>query len=177
METISEDDLRKEYASHADRFRRPALIRVSQLLVPEPRGGRSRAEAPSGGRALAGDLADAEPGSERGDGWLSRPSRANRPAARLRKGPLGAAGRADDGNRLGPHGFHILRVDERFDGRDIPFDEAKSALRLSLAEERSVKAAADLVAGARRRHPVAVVEEHLPFPYVGTNPRYVGVAR
>ena len=49
----------------------------------------------------------------------------------------------------------------------MPFEEAKAALRLALAEKRSSEALAEVLAGARKRWPVTVVEEHLPFPYVG----------
>jgi parvulin-like peptidyl-prolyl isomerase len=70
-----------------------------------------------------------------------------------------------------PHGFHVFRVEERLDARDIPFEEALPGLRISLAEERSAKAVEDAVAEARKTFPVAVLEDHLPFPYVGTNPK------
>ena len=177
VETISEDDLRREYAAHADRFRRPALIRVSQLLF------RSREAAEAAQKRLqAGEpwpeisrTLSLAPNAATG-GSLGLLSRTDLPRE-FEKVLWGLPAGQTTGIVAAPHGFHILRVDERFEGRDIPFDEAKSALRLSLAEERSVKAASDLVARARRRHPVAVVEEHLPFPYVGTNPRYVGPSR
>ncbi len=173
VETISEEDLRREYASHADRFRRPALVRASQLLF------RTREAAEAAQRRLAA-----------GESWLEISRTTSLAPNATSGGPLGLLARTDlprdfekvlwglperrtTGILAAPHGFHILRVDERFDARDIPFEEAKSALRLTLAEERSVRAAADLVAAARLRHPVSVVEEHLPFPYVGSNPRYV----
>jgi hypothetical protein len=175
--SISEEDLRREYATHADRFRRPALIRVSQLLF------RTREAAEAAQRRLAA-----------GEEWLEV-SRATSLAPNAASGgSLGLLARTDlprdfersvwglpagktTGILAAPHGFHILRVDERFEARDIPFDEAKPALHLALAEERSVRAAADLISAARLRHPVSVVEEHLPFPYVGTNPRYLGAVR
>ena len=37
---------------------------------------------------------------------------------------------------------------------------------------RSAKAAEDIVKDSRQRHPTSVVEEHLPFPYVGTTQRW-----
>jgi hypothetical protein len=40
-----------------------------------------------------------------------------------------------------------------------------------VAEDRSSKAVEEAIAGARLRFPVTVVEDHLPFPYVGTNTR------
>lgn len=173
VDAIPEEELRREYASHADRFRRPALIRASQLFF------RTREAAEAAQRRLAA-----------GESWLEISRTASLAPNAASGGALGLLARTDlprdfekvlwelpagrtTGILAAPHGFHILRVDERFDSRDIPFEEARSALRLTLAEERSVRATADLVAASRLRHPVAVVEEHLPFPYVGTNPRYV----
>ncbi len=173
VDAISDEDLRREYAAHADRFRHPALVRASQLLF------RTREAAEAAQKRLAA-----------GEDWLEVSRTTSLAPNAASGGPLGLLARTDlprdfekalwglpagkaTGILAAPHGFHILRVDERFDARDIPFEEARSALRLSLAEERSVKAADDLVAASRLRHPVAVVEEHLPFPYVGTNPRYV----
>ncbi len=173
VDAISEEDLRREYAAHADRFRRPAFLRASQLLF------RTREAAEAAQRRLAA-----------GESWLEVSRTTSFAPNAASGGSLGLLARTDlprdfekslwglpagktTGILAAPHGFHILRVDERFDARDIPFDEARSALKLAVAEERSVRAAADLVAAARLRHPVSVVEEHLPFPYVGTNPRYV----
>jgi hypothetical protein len=62
-------------------------------------------------------------------------------------------------------------MDERLDARDVTFEEALPALRMAVAEDRSSKAVEEAIAGARQRFPVTVVEDHLPFPYVGTNPR------
>jgi len=177
VEAISEDDLRREYASHADRFRRPALIRVSQLFF------RSREAAEAAQKRLqAGEpwpeisrTLSLAPNAATG-GSLGLLSRTDLPRE-FEKVLWGLPAGQTTGIVAAPHGFHILRVDERFEARDIPFDEARSALRLSLAEERSVKAAADLISGARQRHPVTVVEEHLPFPYVGTNPRHAASLR
>jgi parvulin-like peptidyl-prolyl isomerase len=70
-----------------------------------------------------------------------------------------------------PHGFHVFRVEERLDARDILFEEALPGLRVSLAEELSAKAVEDAIAEARKAFPVSVLEDHLPFPYVGTNPK------
>lgn len=170
---ISDDDLRKEYAAHGDRFRRPALIRVSQLFF------RSREAAEAALRRLSA-----------GESWNEVSRTLSLAPNAASGGSLGLLSRSDlprdfekvvwslpagktSGILVAPHGVHVFRVEERFEARDIPFEEAKSALRLSLAEERSVAAAAELVAEAGRRHPVSVVEEHLPFPYVGAYPRHV----
>ena len=70
-----------------------------------------------------------------------------------------------------PHGFHVFRVDERLDARDVTFEEALPALRMAVAEDRSARAVGEAIAEAHLRFPVSVVEDHLPFPYVGSNAR------
>ena len=40
-----------------------------------------------------------------------------------------------------------------------------------MAERRSAQAVEDATAEARKTFPVVVLEDHLPFPYVGTNPK------
>ena len=70
------------------------------------------------------------------------------------------------------YGFHLFRLEERYEGRAGPFEQAKPALRLAVAERKSTEALAALVAEARKRHPVKVVDEHLPFPYVGKEARF-----
>jgi parvulin-like peptidyl-prolyl isomerase len=174
VETISEDDLRKEYAAHADRFRRPALIRVSQLLFRSrdaADGALKKLQAGTPWADVSRTLSEA-PNSASG-GSLGLVARGDLPADFEKVVWNLPAGRTTA--VIGaPHGFHIFRVEERFEERDMPYEEAKPALHLALAEERSAKAAADLVAASRRRHPVSVIEEHLPFPYVGTNARLAG---
>jgi parvulin-like peptidyl-prolyl isomerase len=177
VESIGDEDLKKEYVAHAERYRRPPLIRVSQLLF------RSREAAEAALKRLSG-----------GESWEEISRTLSLAPNAAHGGALGLLARTDlphdfekvlwalpagrvSGILAAPHGFHVFRVDERFEARDISFEEARSALKLALAEERSVQAFGDLIAEARQRHPVAIVEEHLPFPYVGANPRYVARAR
>ncbi|HTS01254.1 MAG TPA: peptidylprolyl isomerase [Thermoanaerobaculia bacterium] len=171
LETLSDADLRKEYDAHPERYRRPALVRVAQLLFP------AREAADAALRKL-----------REGTPWIevSRASSAAPNAAS--GGELGLLAQTDlprefekaiwalpaggtSGVLAAPHGFHVFRVEERLDARDIPFEEARPGLRISLAEERSAKAVEDTIAEARSAFPVAVLEDHLPFPYVGTNPK------
>jgi parvulin-like peptidyl-prolyl isomerase len=70
------------------------------------------------------------------------------------------------------HGVHVFRVDERADGRVVPFEEARPALHLALAEKSSSEAVVSLLESSKRRWRVAVIEEHLPFPYVGGAARF-----
>ena len=171
LDKLDDADLRRNYGEHPDRYRRPALVRVSQLFFP------NREAADAALRRL-----------KDGAAWMdvSRSSSAAPNAAS--GGALGLLGRSDlpqefekaiwglpaggtTGILAAPHGFHIFRVEERLDARDITFEEARPGLRISLAEELSAKAVEDAIAEARKAFPVAVLEDHLPFPYVGTNPK------
>jgi parvulin-like peptidyl-prolyl isomerase len=71
-----------------------------------------------------------------------------------------------------PHGFHIFRVEEKREARAATFEEEAPALRLTLAEERSSAAVEAILVETKKAEPVWVVEEHLPFPYVGAFPRF-----
>lgn len=176
LETISDAELRAEYDAHPERFRRPAVVRVSQLLLP------TKEKADEALRRLAN-----------GSDWsqVSRELSAAPNAAQ--GGSLGLLSRSDLPREferviweLGPgatshalatsHGFHVFRVEERLEDKTIPFEEAAAGLHLALAEQRSSASTQELVAEARKKHPVSIVEEHLPFPYVGTYPKFVAAS-
>lgn len=171
LETLQDADFRREYDAHPERYKRPALVRVSQLLF------RGREDADAAVKRLA-------EGASWGD--VSRASSVAPNAAS--GGSLGLLGRLDlprefekavwslsagktSGVLATPHGFHVFRIDERLDARDVTFEEALPGLRMVVAEDRSARAVGEAIAGAHRRFPVSVVEDHLPFPYVGANVR------
>jgi hypothetical protein len=174
LDAIGDDDLRREYEAHRARYHRPAVIRVTQLLFlsrEKADAALKKLQAGTPWLQVSRTLSDA-PNAASG-GSLGLVARGELPADFEKVLWSLPAGRTT-AVIPAPHGFHVFRVEERFEERDIPFEEAKGALHLVLAEERSTKAAADLVAASRRRHPVAVIEEHLPFPYVGSNARLAG---
>ena len=171
LDALTDAELRAEYGAHPDRYRRPALVRLSQLLLPT----REAAAA-----ALK-KLKDGTPWIDVSRGVSTAPNAAS-------GGALGLLGRTDlpqefekavwalpAGGTTGvlpaPHGFHVFRVEERLDARDISFDEARPGLRIAVAERRSAQAVEDAIAEAGRSFPVVVLEDHLPFPYVGANPK------
>lgn len=171
LETLQDSDLRKEFDAHPERYKSPALVRASQLLFHD------KESADAAVKRL--DL---------GAAWLEVSKESSAAPNAASGGSLGLLSRTDlphefekavwslpAGKRspvvATPHGFHVFRVDERLDARDVTFEEALPALRMAVAEDRSSKAVEDAIVGARLRFPVTVVEDHLPFPYVGTNAR------
>lgn len=177
LHAIGEADLRKEYESHLDAYRREEQARVSQLLFEN---------APQAKAALAR--------LEKGEAWLEVSRTASKAPNAATGGTLGLLTRGDLPRELEevvfrlkagqisapvvtPHATHLFRVEERLDGRTVPFEEAKAGIRLSLAEQRSQQAVDRLRERAVKAHPPAVIEEHLPFPYVGALPRYVDPER
>ena len=171
LDALGDDELRKEYEARRARYRRPAVIRVSQLFFLSREAAdaaQKKLQAGTSWAEVSRTLSEAPNGASGGS--LGLVARGDLPADFEKVLWSLPAGRTT-AVIAAPHGFHVFRVEERFEERDVPYEEARSALHLALAEERSSKAAADLVAASRRRHPVSVIEEHLPFPYVGTNAR------
>jgi len=171
LEALQDSDFQKEYDAHPERYKRPALVRVSQLLFPD------KGSADAAVKRL--DL---------GVPWLDVSRESSVAPNAASGGSLGLLSRSDlprefekavwnlpAGGRspvvATPHGYHVFHMDERLDARDVTFEEALPALRIAVAEERSSRAVEEAIAEARRRFPVTVVEDHLPFPYVGTNVR------
>ena len=172
LEEITDADLRAEYDAEPARWEHPPLVRISQMILPD----RAAAET-ARRRVLAGEAWEKvsrevsrapNAASGGGLGWLSRtdlPGEFEKAIWGLPAGEMSTPQPAG-------HGVHLFRVEERADGRVVPFEEARPALRLALSEKRSSEALDRLLADVRRRHRVAVIEEHLPFPYVGGAARF-----
>ena len=172
LDEITDGELRAEYARQPERFSHPPLVRLSQMILPTKaaaEAARRRVLSGSDWTAVSREASRApNAGSGGGLGWLSRTDL----PGEFEKAVWGLpAGGVSEPLPAG-HGVHLFRVEERADGRVVPFEEARPALRLALAERRSAEALAGILAAARERHPVAVIEEHLPFAYVGTSARF-----
>jgi parvulin-like peptidyl-prolyl isomerase len=172
LEALGEAEFRAEYAAHPDRYRRPAVVRVSQLLFRKREVADTAMKNLKAGAAwidVSRELSLAPNAATGGSlGLLSQGDLPEDFARVLWNLPAGGT----TGILEAPHGFHVFRVEERFDAKEITFEEALPALRLTVAEDRSSRAAESIVRDSRQRHPVFVVEEHLPFPYVGATPRW-----
>jgi parvulin-like peptidyl-prolyl isomerase len=164
---MTDAELRAAYDAHPERFRQPASVHLSQLLFT------SKDDAEEALRALA-----------RGEAWIEVSRKKSAAPNAKDGGPLGHLSLADlprdfahavEKTPVGKttpvlaatHGFHVFRVDERAPERTVPFEEAKEGLRLAVLQERADGALKAAIAEARAAYPVRVIEDHLPFPYVG----------
>ncbi len=172
LEEITDTELRAEYDADPARWQHPPLVRLSQMILPD----RSAAEK-ARRRVLAGEAwakvsreVSRAPNAASGGGlgWLSRTDLPGEFEKAIWGLPAGGVSPPQPAG----HGVHLFRVEERADGRVVPFEEARPALRLALSEKRSIEALDRLLESIRRRHRVAVIEEHLPFPYVGAAARF-----
>lgn len=167
LDAVTEADLDVEYRRQPERWQHPPLVRLSQMILPtrqEAEAARRKVLSGEDWVAVSAERSRAPNAATGGGlGWLARtdlPSEFEKAVWGLPAGGVSAALPAG-------HGVHLFRVEERADSRVVPFEEARPALRLALAEKRSAEALAALLADSRRRWAVTVVEEHLPFPYVG----------
>ena len=172
LEEITDTELRAEYDAEPARWEHPPLVRLSQMILPD----RAAAET-ARRRVLSGEPwekvsreASRAPNAASGGGlgWLSRTDLPGEFEKAIWGLPAGGVSQPQPAG----HGVHLFRVEERADGRVVPFEEARPALRLALSEKRSSEALDRLLADVRRRHPVGIIEEHLPFPYVGGAARF-----
>jgi parvulin-like peptidyl-prolyl isomerase len=172
IDSISDEELRAEYERQPERWQNPPLVKLSQMILPTrevAEGARRRVLAGASWQTVSREVSRAPNAATGGGlGWLSRtdlPGEFEKAVWGLPPGGLSPVLPAG-------HGVHLFRVEERADGRVVPFEEARPALRLALAERRSSEAAASLLAESRKRWRAAVIEEHLPFPYVGGAARF-----
>jgi parvulin-like peptidyl-prolyl isomerase len=167
LEPIPDAELERAYDAHPERWHQPASLRLSQLLFKtKPEADEAVHELGAGTPWLeVSKKRSAAPNAKDGGalGVLSLedlPRDFARAVASTKEGattPLLSA----------PHGFHVFLVEQRTPERTVPFAEAKDAVRVSLLQERADDALKTAIAESRTSHPVRVVEEHLPFPYVG----------
>lgn len=176
-DALPEADLRAAYDAHPDRYRKPARIRVSQILTPTKEKAEAAVKKLNEGTAWV-DVSrqlSAAPNAASG-GSLGLLSRSDLPRD-FEKAIWGLPVGKVSAILATPHGFHLFRLEDRLEERTISFEEALPALRLEVAEERSLAVVAEVLAAARKAYPVQVIEDHLPFPYVGSMPHLAGGRR
>jgi peptidyl-prolyl cis-trans isomerase C len=162
--------LRAWYDAHRDRFRRPARVRLRQLLV-EDRGRAEqafeeiRAGAPFA--AVAARLAD-DPAVAATGGSLGELSREDVPPAfaevifALAPGEVSPVVEAD-------YGFHLFQVTETLPAEVLPFEAVRDEVEQSVRREAADRRLRELAEEARRRYDVSVWDRNLPFNYRGVH--------
>ena len=63
-------------------------------------------------------------------------------------------------------GFHIFRVNEHSEAKELPLEEVRDLIRVDLMREKSDEAVAAYVTELRKRYPVTIHREHLSFALV-----------
>ena len=162
----SEDECRRYYDAHVERFRTPELFEAAHILIePASQDEAAWAAAESEARTIAEEVGDdrqafaeaarafSKCSSAQQDGTLGQVRRGELvPAVQavLESLPDGATGREPVRSRFG---WHVLRLEKRITGRTLPFDYVKPRIA-DMLEARSwavsgARYTAALIAGAR----------------------------
>ncbi|WP_046077902.1 peptidylprolyl isomerase [Halomonas sp. HG01] len=147
-----EADCRRFYAAHPERFSEPTRRRVRHVLLaaapddPERRDGgyrqgekliRELQEAPERFTELAQRHSDCPSKDQGGElGWLAPGQTVPELDRALRHLPVGLHGRP----LASRYGWHLVCIDERQEGRALPYDEIADRVRHSLRERATRRA-------------------------------------
>ena len=176
---VGEAEVKAYYAAHPDRFKQPELVSVRHILVSVKKGedqpGLSDAEAKArvakiqaelkkGGKfeALAKKYSD-DPGSKDNGGLYADAD------ASAWVPEFGAAARTQPIGKVGApvktqFGYHLMKVEGRKPGRQVPFEEAKEAAEKQAHQERQVQVWNELMDGLRKEIPFELVKPEAPKP-------------
>ena len=126
----TEEECRRYYAHNLRRFRTPELHEVAHILLPSGEGAREKAAA------LAGELAvrhSACPSREVGGslGQIGPGQTVPEFEAALARLEPGRVAAEPVESR---YGFHIVRLDRRIEGRELPFEHVATKIAAYLAE-------------------------------------------
>jgi hypothetical protein len=160
---IDPEELRQYLESHPEELRRPERLVLGQLLLPDRelaqeawRAIRARGDF----AAVAEEMAE-RPGVVYG-GYSEDVSRQDLPPAfrdvlfALAPGEVSGVLEAD-------YGFHLFHVRERRPEEVLGMPQAAGPTLARLEREQADRAVGDMLARARRRYPVEVLEWNLPF--------------
>jgi parvulin-like peptidyl-prolyl isomerase len=165
VEPVGDEEVRLYLEAHPEVLRRPERLVLGQLLLPD------RAVAEEAWRAVRarGDFdAVAREMSERPGvvygGYTDDVSRQDLPPAwsdllfALAPGEVSGILAAD-------YGFHLFHVRDRRPEEVLPIAGAASSIRRQLEREHADHRIGDMLARARERYPVEVLDWNLPFPW------------
>lgn len=156
------------YAAHRDDFRRPASVRLNQILVHERADAVKAREALAAGEAFEDVAArfSQVPMANLGDGG-GRLTRDDLPEAfadaifELEPGTISDIFPAD-------YGFHLFQVVERFPADVVPLADVAGEIRSLLERQRLDELVASFIAEARGRYNVEIHRPNFPFDYRGS---------
>ena len=164
---VGEPEIAAYYRRHRARFERPERVRVRQILLPD-RAAVDLAQAELAGGASFADLAERlslVPVGAIGDGDAAV-GRTDLPPAfadaifTLEADEVSSPVATD-------YGFHLFQVVERLPAGPVPLSAVAAEIRETLRRERADVRLAELVAEARGRYNVVVLDRNLPFNYQG----------
>ncbi|MGJ7462208.1 peptidylprolyl isomerase [Halomonas sp. MA07-2] len=148
----SEEDCRRFHAAHAERFSEPTRLKVRHLLLPAaPDDAEARDAGYRQGEALLKELStiperftefairhSACPSKEQGGelGWLAPGQTVPELDRALQHLPEGL----HDRPLASRYGWHLVAIDERVEGRELPYEQVAERVRHSLREQSTRRA-------------------------------------
>jgi hypothetical protein len=165
VEPVDDEEVQLYLEAHPEVLRRPERLVLGQLLLPDRavaeeawRAVRSRGDF----AAVARELSE-RPGVVFG-GYTEDVSRQDVPPAfsdalfALAPGEVSGILEAD-------YGYHLFHVRDRRPEEVLPFAAAAASVRRRLEREHADRRIGDMLARARQRYPVEVLDWNLPFPW------------
>ncbi len=168
---VGDEDIARYYTAHKREFLEPARVKVSQILVPtEERAvallARLKSATEDEFRIAARQESvglEAPRGGEMGvfkPGQL--PYEMEKVIFALAEGEVSRVVESS-------YGFHIFRLDKRFEPELVPVERAAAAIRTQILAEKGRAALADRLEGLRARQDWQIFPENLSFPYQRNN--------
>jgi peptidyl-prolyl cis-trans isomerase C len=176
---LAEGDAKAYYDKHLDQFKQPELVSVRHILVnvkseasapglsdkeAKAKVAKIQAELKKGAKFedLAKKYSD-DPGSKDNGGLYADAD----PSRWVPE--FGAAARTQPLKQVGApvktqYGYHLMKVEGRKPGRQLPFEEAKAQAEKTALQERQMQVWNDLMDGLRKEIPFELVKPAAPAP-------------
>ena len=162
-EPVGDEEVRLYIESHPEELRRPERLVLGQLLLPDRKTaldawGRVRSRGDFD--AVAREMSD-QPGVVYG-GYTDDVTRQDLPPEfrdvlfALAPGEVSDVIEAD-------YGYHLFHVREHRPEEVLPFEDASRGVAERLERDHADRAIGDMLAKARKRFPVEVLDRNLPF--------------
>jgi len=165
VEPVTDEEVRLHLESHPEELRRPERLLLGQLLLPsrELAEEAARALEASGDFAAVGERMAERPGVVFG-GYTEGVTREDLPPE-FRDVLFAMAPGEVSGILEAGYGFHLFHVRERRPEEVLSVDEAAASTALRLMRLHADRKIEDMLAQARKRYPVEVLDWNLPFPW------------